>query len=83
MTLLDSSWCETFCGGAAPNEFGNPICDGGIRLYAMAIEGCSYLIPLAVPEGYVNSCWMYDMVYEGKVVKIKTGIRSEKVLCHR
>jgi perosamine synthetase len=35
------------------------------ELYANAIEGCDYLIPQQVPEGYVNSYYTYAMVYEG------------------
>ena len=35
-------------------------------LYLEAIEGCDYLIPQAVPEGYVNSYYTFGMVYEGE-----------------
>ena len=33
--------------------------------FAEAIEGCDYLIPQAVPDGFVNSYWTFAMVYEG------------------
>jgi len=36
------------------------------KLFAEAIEGCEYLIPQFVPEGYVNSYWTYAMLYEGE-----------------
>jgi perosamine synthetase len=36
------------------------------KLFAEAIEGCEYLIPQFVPEGYVHSYWTYAMLYEGE-----------------
>jgi perosamine synthetase len=35
------------------------------QLFAEAIEGCSWLIPQAVPEGYTNTYWSYAVKYEG------------------
>lgn len=31
------------------------------ELYAAAVEGCSWLVPQAVPEGYVHSYWTYAL----------------------
>jgi perosamine synthetase len=35
------------------------------RLFMEAIDGCGYLIPQYVPEGYVSSYWTFAMLYEG------------------
>jgi perosamine synthetase len=35
-------------------------------MYAEAIQGCDYLVPQRVPDGYVNSYYTYAMVYEGE-----------------
>ena len=36
------------------------------KLYAKAIEGCKWLIPQKVPEGYTHSYWTYAVRYEGE-----------------
>jgi len=35
-------------------------------MYSAAIDGCAYLIPQHVPDGYVNSYYTFAMVYEGQ-----------------
>jgi perosamine synthetase len=35
-------------------------------MFGEAIEGCTYLIPQLVPDGYVNSYYTFAMVYEGQ-----------------
>src|SRR3989344_4567924 len=35
-------------------------------MYSKAIEGCSWLIPQEVREGYTNTYWTYVVKYEGK-----------------
>ncbi len=32
------------------------------RLYSMAVEGCDWLIPQYVPEGYTHSYWCYPLL---------------------
>ena len=38
------------------------------KLYAQAVEGCSWLIPQKVPEGYEHAYWTY-------VLRIEDGVR--------
>jgi len=35
-------------------------------IYSKAVEGCSWLKPQKVPEGYISSYWTYGMKLEGK-----------------
>jgi perosamine synthetase len=35
-------------------------------MYSEAIDGCAYLAPQLVPDGYVNSYYTFAMVYEGE-----------------
>jgi perosamine synthetase len=39
-------------------------------LYAQAIEGCGWLIPQYVPEGYTNTYYTYAVRFEGKEIGV-------------
>lgn len=36
------------------------------KMYQKALEGCNWMVPQEVPEGYTNSYWSYAVKYEGK-----------------
>jgi perosamine synthetase len=36
------------------------------KFFLEALEGCDWIIPQYVPEGYVNTYWTFSVVYEGE-----------------
>jgi perosamine synthetase len=40
------------------------------KLYSEAVQGCDWLKPQKVPEGFVNSYWTYAMKLEGEAIGI-------------